>query len=486
MTSVPQTSLFPQFDPEDSTLEFKSCATGILPNDLWKAVTAFANTEGGRIILGIGPDQQLVGLTPQQIDKLQQDFVSLCQNSLNYPITPDIQVTGSTVVAYITPAAAAVRPIYSRSRGLPRGAYIRIGSSNTQITDEMLNQFAAAARGGAELIEYPELTYETCFNSQLVESYIRIINKARNNIFANLETRQILEKMRAVTTAGKPTLFGLLAFGEGATLQDTTAPTTNVAVTQYAGTSKVNPDNPELTYLDDRDFNGNVITQFEEAFSFIRSKLPVTGFVDADGKRRDTLSIPEIAIREALANALTHRDYGTYSSRVQVDIYSDRIEIINPGTSLVPIENIDSTPSFSRNPSLMSFLKDFHITEQRARGIRTIRDALHGAGLSEPSFENLPMSFRVTLFNSAFISREDQEWLQQFRQHRLNDRQLTALTQLRSIGKGISNSEYRRLNHMKSIGDDRRANYELNRMYKLGLVRHDGADRNRRYYLNDI
>lgn len=486
MVKPEQTSLFTHLDPEDTRLEFKACSGGELPNDIWKTVSAFANTEGGQIILGVGPDHKPIGLSPDDVDKLQRDILTMCQGTFNYPITPEIQVNGSVVIVNIHPSAAAVRPIYSRSRGLPGGAWVRIGSATTQMTDEIRNQLTAAARGGSELIEYPQYTYNDVFDLSLVDEYIETVNQSRNNIYQGIPATEVLHKMRAITSNSTPTLFGLLAFSKDFILQEATATTTNIAITQYPGQTKVDAENPDITYVDDKEFNGNVIRQFEQAFNFIRSKLPITGQIGQTGKRRDILTIPEVALREALANALTHRDYGTFSSRVQVDIFSDRIEIINPGPSLVPIEFIDNTPSVSRNPSLMGFLKDFHITEQRARGIRTIRDSLRAAGLLEPLFQNLPTSFKITLYNSAFISSEDQEWLQSFRSFGLNDRQLTCLTHLKNTSTGITNSGYRELNHMNRLGDDRRANYELNRMVKLGIIKHNGADRNRKYNLNVI
>lgn len=480
-----QTSLFPYIDPEDARLELKTCATGVLQQDIWKSISAFANTEGGQLILGVDPDHKPINLSSEEADRLQQDLLSLCQGGFNYPIIPDIQVIGSIVTAYIPPAPVAVRPIYSKSRGIPQGAYVRIGSSNVQATTEILTQFSIAARGGAELIEYHNLFYRDCFDFTIVDDYIAMINTSRSGIYTTISQRDVLYKMRAINTNDNPTLFGLLVFSKDLILQEATSPTTNIAVTQYATDSKVDSQDPTITFIDDREFNGNVLRQFEDASLFIRSKLPIKGIVDKSGKRQEYLSIPEIAIREALANAVTHRDYGTYASRVQVDIYSNRIEIINPGPSLVPIESIDNTSSVSRNPTLMSFLKDFHITEQRARGIRTIRDSLRAAGLPEPTFENLPTSFRITLYNSAFLSSEEHEWLVQFKKYNLNERQLTALSHIHNTDDGISNSEYRLLNNMNGTGDDRRANYELNRMVKLDIITHNGADRNRRYHLNE-
>ncbi len=479
-----QQTLFPYLDPEDMRRELKTCSKGVLQNDIWKSISAFANTEGGSIIMGVAPDQSPIGLSSKEIDKLQQDLLSLCQTGFSYPVIPDVQVIGSVVVAYIPPMPAVVRPVYSQSRGLPQGAFVRVGSSNIQVTNEILSQFASAARGGAELIEFHNYSFSDSFDFKVVDDYIDMINKSRNDIYRNTGRDEVLRKMCAVNNSNNPTLFGILVFSKDYQLQEATSPTVNIAVTQYATDSKVDPSDPTITFIDDQEFNGNTLEQFYKASRFIRSKLPIKGVIDHSGKRQEFLSIPEVAIREALANAITHRDYGTYSSRIQVDIYSNRIEITNPGTSLVPIESISDTSSVSRNPTLMSFLKDFHITEQRARGIKTIRDSLREAGLPEPTFENIAgISFRVTLYNSAFMSSEDHLWLRQFKKLKLNERQLTALTHLKNNDGGISNGEYRAINNMNSIGDDRRANYELTRLVKLNLLSHDGADRNRRYYL---
>ncbi len=483
MTQSEQSTLFPHLDPEDSRLEMKSCQNGQLPHDLWKTISAFANTEGGRIILGVTPDGKPVELTPNHIDKIQRDVLALCQNTFNYPVMPDIQTIGSVVVTTIPPSPAAVRPVYSTSRGVT-GAQVRVGSSNIQVTDELRNQFAVAARGGAELIEYADQLYTECLDSGLVTEYIQLINESRNNVYKNLTAEEVLIKLKAITKSGSVTLFGLLAFGKDEVLQEVSAPTTNIAVTHYPGDTKVLESDPSRTHLDNREFNGNVIQQFTQAFAFIKSKLPISGSVDPNGQRRDYLVIPEVALREALANAIAHRDYSTHSSRIQIDIYSDRLEIINPGTSLVPIDELESASSVSRNPLIMSFLKDYGYTEQRARGIRTIRQSLRSAGLLEPEFTNVGPSFKATLYSSAFISRSDQAWLLRFQNLQLNDRQLTGLTHLKNAAGGLNNGEYCAINNMNNVGDDRRARNDLTKLVSLGLVVTSGQNKSRRYFIN--
>ena len=139
-----QTGFFDYSSPEDLHTEYKTCNENKIPNDLWKTISAFANADGGKVSLGVTPDNKPIGLTTEQLDRVQRDLLSLCQNSFNYPIVPEIQLVGDVVAAYISPAPSQVRPIYSKSRGASKGAYIRIGSSNVEITDEIRNQFAMA------------------------------------------------------------------------------------------------------------------------------------------------------------------------------------------------------------------------------------------------------------------------------------------------------------------------------------------------------
>ncbi len=478
-----QSSLFPYLDPEDKNVELKSCSEGRLPDDIWKSISAFSNTEGGSLILGVGPDHRPIGLSNEEVDKIERDIVSQCRTTFNYSVTPEIQVNGSVVIVLISPAPAMTRPVYSIKRGITIGSYVRIGSSNVLMTDEMRNQFAVAARGGAEIIEYPGFPYTDYFNMDIVEDYIQLVNKKRNGVYRRFSQKEVLLKLKAIKVNGDVTLFGILVFGKDQTPQEVMAPTANIAVTQYPGDSKVD-DDPTRTHLDNREFNGNIIEQFNQAMEFIKSKLPISGVVQPGGQRKDYLVVPEIALREALANALAHRDYSTSSSCVQIDIYADRLEIINPGTSLVPLNELESSPSVSRNPLIMSFLKDYGITEQRARGIRTIRQSLRSAGLLEPEFANISTSFKATLYSSAFISRSDQKWLEQFKSFKLNDRQLIALAHLKNTPGGINNTEYREINNMKGVKDDIRAKNDLVKLVHLGLIISSGERKSRRYFIS--
>lgn len=476
--------MFVEEEAESSNIEFKTASGGKLPKDIWHTISAYANTDGGKIIFGVTPDGVKIDLSRSSIDALQLDISSLCSQGFSSAITPEIQHSNGILIIYIPPSPAQLRPVYMKSKGAGSGTYVREGSSNRVANDEMIRRFSVAARGGAETLAFEDNSYLQCFNNNFVVEYIDLINKKKNNTYQAFSTEEILVKLRAITASGQPTLFGLLAFGSDASPQEIISPTVEIVVTQYPGLTKVNEDDLTETYIDNREFYGNAKVQFDDVFAFMKSKLPVRGTIDSNGKRRDYLVIPEVALREALANALAHRDYSTYSSPIQIDIFSDRIEIINPGTSLVPIDQLDKAPSATRNPLLMNFLKDYGITDQKARGIRTIRVSLKKAGLLEPNFENVGQSFKVTLFASAFISQDDKVWLQQFAPLNLNERQLNALAHAKNNQEGINNGEYRDYNSMNNVRDDKKANKELRQLVDKGVLIISGENKARRYVLN--
>lgn len=468
---------------ESDTVELKEVTGSSLPRGLWKPISAFSNADGGSIYLGISSEGKLGGIDVLFHDKFQKEISSLCSSAFNHKVYPEIKVLPKNIIqVYIPPVPATMRPIYSTKRGVPKGARVRIGTSNVQVDDEWLRRFGRAAQGGAELSQFPVL-YKDYFSKKAISAYLEAVKKKRGNVYEGLIEEIILQKLRTITSDKQTTLFGLLAFSNDYGLQELTAPTMNIAITQYAGQTKVNPNDIAEVSLDDREFNGNVVFQFENAMKLIMSKLPVRSRINPGGKRQSYLAIPELAIRETLSNALAHRDYGTYQSRIQVDIYSDRIEFANPGRSLVPLDKLEQAHPQTRNPLLMSYLRDLEITEHRGRGIKTIINSLRDTGLAEPTFEHRHDWFVAILYSSAFIKDQDHDWLRRFQEHGLNERQLKALVHVRHNQIGISNSNYREINNMSGVGDDRRAKNELVRMVSLGILKKVGAKRNRRYIL---
>ena len=204
----------------------------------------------------------------------------------------------------------------------------------------------------------------------------------------------------------------------------------------------------------------------------------------ATGLRENRYIIPEEAIREALANAIAHRDYLIQSSCVNVDLFADRIELSNPGESLVAIKDLERASSKSRNPNLMEFLKTYNITDKTARGIPTIYQAARNRGLLDPKFENISGCFKATLFFSSPHTGGDKEWVDKIaKKIHLKDTQKNALVHIKNTGS-ISNKQYCEINHMNERNDDRRARRELSELVNSGLISVVGVGPGTKYILS--
>jgi ATP-dependent DNA helicase RecG len=344
-----------------------------------------------------------------------------------------------------------------------------------------MRRFAIAAQGGAEQMVF-DGDYKEVLDVDAVKDYIDRLNSRRGGVYSNYSFEEVIRKLNVVDRNGKVSMFGLLAFSRDACLQDIVSPTLTIVITQYPGSGKIAGPGNE-TYLDNRDFYGPVKKQFEDALTFLLSKIPIKGVLEESGIRTDKYVIPYNAVREALANTLAHRDYSVHSSRIQIDVYADRIEFINPGRSLVPIEDLETAPSMSRNPLLMNYLREIGATEQLARGIRTIKYELRQAGLQEPTFANVNSSFIATIYHSAFIPQDERDWLNKFAGYRLNERQRAGLIALKNSAEGISNADYRMANGMNRMGDDKLANKDLKKMADKGILYKVGEYKMTRYFI---
>jgi ATP-dependent DNA helicase RecG len=198
--------------------------------------------------------------------------------------------------------------------------------------------------------------------------------------------------------------------------------------------------------------------------------------------RRDILEYPELALREALVNAIAHRDYSSFAraSYIQIRLFSDRIEIQSPGGlyGTVTIENLDTEQS-TRNKSLMRMLEDLGLSENRGSGVPAMIGAMRAAHLTPPQFEDKRSSFWVTFRNHTLLSAEAVDWLNSFSSYQLNDNQRMAILLTRQNGS-ITNRDYRALCNV----DVAAATRELRGLFEQGIFSQHGTGRWTSYSLN--
>lgn len=178
---------------------------------------------------------------------------------------------------------------------------------------------------------------------------------------------------------------------------------------------------------------------------------------------------PVEAIREALVNAVAHRDYSPMGrgSPVRVEMFSDRLVVQSPGGlyGSVNEHNIEQAQS-TRNQLLMRFLEDLRLVGIRGSGIRAMIAAMREARLEPPQLSDTRNHFQVVFRNTSWMDAEGLRWLSQFGGHHLNDNQRTALLYLRNNQRMVT-SDYRRLNN---LSDTVQATRELRELVESGLV----------------
>lgn len=309
-----------------------------------------------------------------------------------------------------------------------------------------------------------------------IESYRQELGRRRpgSPLLRQPVERLLLRAGAAVEDKGqlRPTLAGILFFGRE---PQQWYPSFSITFLHFAGTSTARTDPAAPLYLDNREFQGTLPAMIEAAratlFERLSKKAIIEGFV-----RRDVPEIPEFAYREALVNAIGHRDYQLEGTFVQVRQFADRLEIQSPGGlgGHLTVDNI-AYEQYTRNPHIMRLLEEFGYVEQRGLGVDRMIRAMAEASLEPPHFENRGSSFWVTLkagtpaFRQPDLSRLD-----------LNERQVRALHYLQAHGR-ISNRDYQ----TEFDVAERTALYDLQGLVDAGLALPVSSGRGRHYILRD-
>jgi len=311
-------------------------------------ISAFSNEPGmggGYLIFGLEEDlttgrHVVAGIADPK--KLEQEIATVCANVFNRAVRPKVwvdRVDGRALVAAFVPEASPhEKPVYIKKSGLHHGTFRRVGSTDQRCTEEDLRVlFRAGDTTAYEDTLVLDATVDE-LDPGIIASYRRQLLDA--NPATELRDASPLELVQAVGgarhEAGRlvPTVAGVFLFGSRLLLRRL-FPQHRVDYIRVPGTQWV-PDS-ERRY-DSVEIRDPLLTTFRRAYQAVIDDLPRSFVLDPGSpERRDQTAVPETVVREALVNALTHRDY-RIASAIQVIRYADRIEIRNPGHSLVGAE----------------------------------------------------------------------------------------------------------------------------------------------------
>lgn len=456
-------------------------ASGGTPTKLWQSLSALSNRSGGgTIVLGLSSDLfQPVGL--KNLDALQRDIANACAE-----MEPPIRCSFDTfteqgkrvLVVSIPECPRSYKPCFYRPKGLPAGAYVRVGDSDRQMTDYEVQGYMAA-RGQPDEDIRPALngSWSEMDQERITHFFSRLRERRPYSKHLQQTDETLLRSYKIALPspdgAGKkPTLAGLLVFGK---YPQAEYPNLCITVLRYASSIQEASEGA-ASILENQKLEGPMAEMLENALDVIRRNMQrrtlKSGLIS-----QEIMEYPELAIREALVNAVGHRDYGpgALGSQVQVKMFSDGLVIQSPGGLFGPVteETLDEIGiQATRNVHLMKMLEELGLAENRGSGIRTVIAQLSKAHLPPPEFEDGRTFFRVTFSNESLLDDTTVAWLNQFTAYPLNDRQRLGLALLKKH-RTIKNIDYRRLNQC----DSRIATSDLAGLRELKLVDQLGSRR---------
>jgi ATP-dependent DNA helicase RecG len=464
---------------ELNNVEVKA-ARGGTPQRLYEPLSAFANhTGGGVLVFGLNEKTsfEVVGVGNPQ--RLQEEIGHLAAGEMEPALRPEFtvdEINSETVVAVeVGEVATSQKPCYYKPAGLQKGAYIRVGNSNRQMTDyEVFGYVSARSQPTFDQEPVREASLDD-LDPEKLDTYLAELRRMRpRTVSLNGPGEEALTRLhvvRSVEGVLRPTLAGLLLFGKYP--QEFEAQLV-ITYLQFYGTTETEKTPRGERFLDNRKFEGPIPEMVMEAIDYVLAAMRKSSLIEGL-YRRDIPEYPEEAVREAIINAIVHRDYSGFArgSYVQVRMFADRLEIQSPGGlyGTVTEENLEVEHS-TRNRELMRLMEDVRLVENRGSGIKAMLEALRQANLEPPRFEDKRSSFWVTFRNHALMGPAAITWLNQFAGLALNDRQRLALVYLRN-NERLANNDYQRLNRVDSLTAGR----ELRGLVQADLVEQQSAKR---------
>jgi len=398
---------------ETEVIEFKE-----KPNeDFFKTLSAFANTKGGSIILGADSNKKIIGINKS--DRFLEDLTNRIVNKLS--IYPDINTTDiDNKRVLIINVARSGYPVSYEGK-----YYERVGNTTRQMSPEKLQVFMQSRSSWDSICG--NFSFEE-IDKDMVKRFVQLAveSKRLTDISVKDPVNLVFEKLGLLLN-GKLTNGGVLLFGK-----EPQKHFINHCV-------RIGRFKDETTIIDDKWAKGNLFNQFEETINIIRQHISVR-YEIKNFQREDIWDYPIPAIREAVLNALVHRDYFDIANFTLIKIYDDHIWFHNPGglPEGITIEQLKKPHnSVFRNPQIAKIFYLAGFIEQYGSGTVRMVQWMKEAGLPEPEYKEEMGGFSVYFYKDIYTEEN-------LRKMGLNERQIKAVMYVKEKGK-ITNKEYQKI-----------------------------------------
>jgi ATP-dependent DNA helicase RecG len=368
--------------PESKILEFKRDISS--PKNMLKTLVAFANTAGGRLVIGVEDDSKEVLGVENPLDE-EERVCNLIADSIEPRLVPNVELITwqekSLLIVEVYPSGQ--RPHWIKREGPLEGIYVRLGSTNRKADQTLIEELKRTVAGTAfDEMPLPELSVDA-----LDIEAARVLFKG----VRELSEKELLTLKLLTQAQGKlvPTIGGMLLFGREREEHFSDA---WIQCGRFAGMTK-------SVIFDHTEIHEHLPIAVERVIEFIK-KHAMRGADLSQIRRRDVWSIPLTIVREVVINAIVHADYSQTGAPLRVAIYDDRVEIENPGILLpgLTIEDVKQGVSKIRNRVIARVFRELNLIEQWGSGVCRIFEQAKEQNLPEPTIEEIGMRLRFTIY----------------------------------------------------------------------------------------
>ena len=374
---------------ENSYIEFKE--EDIKAKDLAEEIVAFANSEGGMILIGVDDHGCIKGISDALIE---EKIMNVCRNNCIPHIIPTFQrfeIEGKSIAA-ITIHKGLSKPYYTTDHKY----YIRVGTTKRIASrEELLRLFEA---NGALHFDISPVEYTSIkdLSIDVIRNYFIKYN-AFDLYEENKETTERIlinaDIMKEVNGKAFCTVGGLLIFGRE---PETRLPQNGISFAHFNGIEITN----EL--IDKKVLVGRIQDIAEQTMVVLKNNMKSPSVINGI-KREEQEEYPILVLREAIVNTLVHRNYSISGSKIRIFMFDDRIEFRSPGRlpNTVTVDKMKIGISYARNPFLVKYMENLRYIDQLGRGIPMILKTMKEAGAKQPLLQESGEEFILTIYKGS-------------------------------------------------------------------------------------
>ncbi len=378
--------------PEGKTLEFKEKMPTSLA--IAKTVCAFSNGAGGSIIIGVRDrDKALIGIGELEIPDTEEQVANIIYDSIE-PV-PSFATTIHNIegklLLKVEVYPGRLKPYHLKSKGELEGSFVRVGSTNRKADLEIIEELRRQRMN----VSFDETAIPDASVGDLepenLDFYLRMREKVRGIPGSDINSSFLKKKRFALQLNGSiyPTVAGLLLFSNE---PDIYLPTAVIKCARFKGSEMDE-------FIDQRIISGPLFSQVEEAAAFF--KRNIRRWAKVEGLyRKEAYEYPEQAVKEALVNAVCHRDYSRKGASIKLAIFDDRIEITSPGSlpASISLEDLGTGVSEHRNRIIARTFSELGLIEGFGTGIFRMRKYCREWGIPNPEFREESGFFKTTFY----------------------------------------------------------------------------------------